>query len=213
MQMPTQAVLLDLDGVLLDSRDALVNLYKDMGREFGLTPRSPDEILQHSGQTDEGWIRTMAPDLEETQLKAAVKWCESHYAQSYLPVFATPMPGAKELLYHLQARRVKKAIVTNQSKAQSVASLKLIGYNGIDAVVTCEDVQKPKPDAEPLRRALELIGVEPKNALYVGDTQIDADAGSAAGVRTILLQAPWNVDVKADKVAQLDDILVKMYNA
>ncbi|MBI2445438.1 HAD-IA family hydrolase [Candidatus Micrarchaeota archaeon] len=211
--MPTHAVLLDLDGVLLDSRDALVNLYQDMIREFGLPLRSRDDILECSGKTEEQWIRTMAPEMDEAVLKTAIQWCESHYAQSYLPVFAKPMPGAKELLYHLQARRVKKAIVTNQSKAQSVASLKLIGYGGIDAVVTYEDVEKPKPDAAPLRRALELLGVPAQNALYVGDTQIDLDAGIAAGVRTILLKAPWNAHVQADKVAELDDILVKMYNA
>ncbi len=211
--MPTHAVLLDLDGVLLDSRDALVNLYKDMGREFGLQPKTAEEILMHSGQTDAQWIRALAPDLDEAQAVAATTWCEQHYAESYLPVFAIPMPGAKELLYQLQARRVKKAIVTNQSKAQAVASLKLIGYTGMDAVVTWEDVHKPKPDAEPLLRALELISVPAQNALYVGDTQIDLDAGKAAGVRTILLDAPWNRELTADKVAQLDDILVKMYNA
>lgn len=211
--MPTHAVLLDLDGVLLDSRDALLNLYKDMIREFGLLPRAADEILQYSGKTDAGWIRALAPHLDEAQHQAATAWCESHYAQSYLPVFAKPMPGAKELLYHLQARRVKKAIVTNQTKAQSVASLKLIGYSGIDAVVTCEDVEKPKPDASPLLRVLELLEVPTQNALYVGDTQIDVDAGKAAGVRTILLKAPWNAGVNADKITQLDDILVKMYNA
>ncbi len=211
--MPTRAVLLDLDGVLLDSRDALVNLYTDMGREFRLEPKTPDEILKHSGQTDEGWIRTLAPHLDESQLKGAVEWCENHYAQSYLPVFAKPAPGAKELLYHLQARRVKKAIVTNQSKAESVASLKIIGYSGMDAVVTYEDVEKPKPDAAPLQRALELIGTPPQNALYVGDTQIDLDAGKAAGVRTLLVNMPWNRHIEAERIAQLDDILVKMYNA
>ncbi len=211
--MTTQAVLLDIDGVLLDSRDALLNLYQDMGREFGLEPKAPQDILKHSGKTDEEWIRALAPHMAEERIQDAARWCEQHYAETYLPVFAKIAPGAKELLYQLQARRVKKAIVTNQSKSQSVASLKLIGYSGMDAVVTWEDVHKPKPDAEPLRRALELTGVAAQNALYVGDTQIDVDAGKAAGVRTILIQRPWNADVQADKVAQLDDILVKMYNA
>lgn len=210
--MPTRAVLLDLDGVLLDSRDALLNLYQDMIREFGLPPRSADDILQYSGKTDRDWIHALAPHLDEPQLEAATTWCEKHYAESYLPVFAKPAPGAKELLYHLQARRVKKAIVTNQSKAQAVASMKIIGYSGMDAVVSYEDAEKPKPDAAPLLRALELVGVQPQNALYIGDTQIDLDAGRAAGVRTILMSMPWNRELKADKISQLDDILVKMYS-
>ncbi len=211
--MPLQAVLLDLDGVLLDSRDALLNLYQDMIREFGLTPRHSDDILKHSGHTDAEWIAALAPHLDDAQHKAATAWCEKHFAESYLPVYAKPMPGAKELLYHLQARRVKKAIVTNQTKAQAVASLKLIGYSGIDAVVTYEDVEKPKPDAAPILRALELTHAKAADALYVGDTQIDLDAGKAAGVRTILLKQPWNAQIKADKIELLDDVLVKMYNA
>lgn len=211
--MPTHAVLLDLDGVLLDSRDALLNLYQDMIREFGLPPRAPDDILRYSGNTDEEWIRLLGPHLDETQAQAATVWCKSHYAQSYLPVFAKPMPGAKELLYHLQARRVKKAVVTNQTKAQAVASLKIIGYSGLDTVVTCEDVEKPKPDPAALLHALRIVGTETKDALYVGDTQIDLDAGSAAKVRTILVKTLWNAHLKADKIDQLDDVLVKMYNA
>jgi len=209
----TQAVFLDLDGVLLDSRDAVINLYSDMAREFGLSLVPPEKILENSGMTDAQWIHAIAPQLDAETLRHATRWCETRYALDYLPVYARPAPGAKELLYHLQARRVKKAIVTNQYAGQAVASLKLVGYSDFDAIITADDVQKAKPDPEPLLRALEKTGTQATNALFLGDTAIDLEAGKAAGIRTLLFKQPWNAHIQADKIGQLDDLLVKMYNA
>ncbi|MBI5225871.1 HAD-IA family hydrolase [Candidatus Micrarchaeota archaeon] len=210
---PIQAVLFDVDGVLLESHDALLNLYQDFAREFGLHPLAPKDILQHAGLKDEDWVRALAPEFSETRVHAAASWCERNYAETYIPLFARPAPGAKELLYHLQARKIKKAIVTNQSAAQAVASQKLIDYRGFDTVVTWEDVVHAKPSPEPLLKALDRLNVAPENAIYLGDTAVDVQAGKAAGIRTLILQNKENATLECDKIAQLDDLLVKLYNA
>ena len=52
-------------------------------------------------------------------------------------------------------------------------------------IIGLEDVTHAKPDPEPLLTALSRLGVEPAQAVYVGDTDIDMKTAAAAGVRGI----------------------------
>jgi pyrophosphatase PpaX len=54
----------------------------------------------------------------------------------------------------------------------------------MDVVVAAEDVTNPKPHPEPVLRALKILGAEPADAIYVGDSVHDMESGRQAGVRT-----------------------------
>ena len=56
---------------------------------------------------------------------------------------------------------------------------------GEDAVVGLDSCQRHKPDPEPVRLALDLLGYEPHEALFLGDSPHDIAAGNAAGVVTV----------------------------
>ena len=91
-------------------------------------------------------------------------------------------PGARELLEALRAAGVPVAIVSTKLGATIQAILE---HNGmadlVKLIVGGEHVSRPKPDPQGLNAALAQLGVQPGNALFCGDTTIDARTAQAAG--------------------------------
>jgi phosphoglycolate phosphatase len=91
--------------------------------------------------------------------------------------------GASELLELLAARRVRTALVTNNTAANTSALLTRF-HLGFDVVVTRDDgVWKPSP--EPILLALDRLGVAPGVVLAVGDSSFDIAAARGAGCRCV----------------------------
>ena len=61
----------------------------------------------------------------------------------------------------------------------------------MDIVVTAHDVTRPKPDPEPLLKALNYLGVEAASSILVGDSSYDILTGKNAGSRTLVLPGAW----------------------
>ncbi|HWG85341.1 MAG TPA: HAD-IA family hydrolase [Deinococcales bacterium] len=104
---------------------------------------------------------------------------------------AVVRPGIRELLHDLEARGVKVALVTNNS------------FESVNSVLTAHEIAFPtvrtradgpiKPAPDLLLSALADMGVQPADAVMVGDTRPDLGAALRAGVRACLLIAePWN---------------------
>ncbi len=98
---------------------------------------------------------------------------------------AEPLPGVIEALTALRGR-VRLGAVTNTSVLREPDVRAILVPSGIDAVlevlVTSTDVGAAKPDPAPVRRALDLLGVEPGRTLFIGDRESDRGAALAAGV-------------------------------
>jgi pyrophosphatase PpaX len=69
----------------------------------------------------------------------------------------------------------------------------------MDVLVSCDDVARPKPDPEPVHRALEWLGVGADDVVFVGDSLHDLHCGHAAGVRTAA--ALWGPFTRDDLAA------------
>jgi HAD superfamily hydrolase (TIGR01549 family) len=96
-------------------------------------------------------------------------------------------PNLKQLLKTLRPT-YKTAIATNRSDTMDrvLSEHDLEGY--FDLVVSSMDVEHPKPHPEPLIKILEYFGIEPKNALYIGDSDLDEIAAKAAGMPFVAYQ-------------------------
>jgi HAD superfamily hydrolase (TIGR01509 family) len=115
-------------------------------------------------------------------------YLESHIA-------ATPLnPNAVEVLRALKARGNSTALLTASRRRLVRPMLEARGVAGLfDLVLTVEDVHRHKPDPEVLFKALELLGASAAQALLVGDSEKDLQAGSAAGVATALYLPAHNL--------------------
>ncbi len=200
-----KAVLFDIDGVLLYSEEALFHCFSDCLRAFnydaGLTRQ---ELLAHNFGVASKWLSTVLP--KATNVPEMVRWIADNYA-NYLIKYARVNQDALEVLNELKKRGLAVAIVTNQTREETRASLSIINFQ-FDAVVHVRDVKLPKPSPESVLLALKKLGVNATDALFVGDTPADYSAGKAAGVKIVLLYNEFNPQVKeAEKIFSLKEVL------
>jgi HAD superfamily hydrolase (TIGR01549 family) len=95
-------------------------------------------------------------------------------------------PGAKEAIVKL-SKTCKLAIVSNDNRPNVEWKLQKFGLlEYFPVIVSANDVKRPKPDAEPIERALWLLGVKKEEAVFIGDNEVDRIAGERAKVRTII---------------------------
>lgn len=192
-----RAVLFDVDGVLLDSDEALVQSFAHTFRKFGFPSPSRERILSQAGKTGVQWIRALLPAHSRNMAGRMQDYHAGLYAQRFLPRLARTMPGARESLLELRSAGVRTAVISNMWRWVLDSALRRFRLEGLfDAVISSEDVATPKPAGLPLRVALRSLGVPAEEALFVGDTGVDVLAGRHAGVKVALLGHKRNNGVK-----------------
>jgi HAD superfamily hydrolase (TIGR01509 family) len=179
-----QAVLLDLDGTLLDTEGqiaaALVETLAQAGYVVPL-----ERVRAISGLPLRGWLVSslgMAPIEAEAIYAAYLK----RTLESYVPL-ARPMPYAQQLLHRLDERGVALAIVTTRMAVIATALLSAAGWSKrLPLVVAQETAAHPKPAPDPAEYALRALGVTPQQAVIVGNTEADMACGLGAGLAAVV---------------------------
>lgn len=180
------AVLFDFDNTLCDTESSNLELVDGILRDMGVV-LSEVELLSLSGGEDRVTLPPLlekhdAPGrLDEYELRR--DGCYRTYAEADLEL----EPGARELLSSLRERGVAVALVSTTASRCILTALDRLRALGLFDVVVCGDmVARCKPDPEPYRRALELLGVAPEHAIVVEDSPTGAAAGRAAGCHVIV---------------------------
>jgi phosphoglycolate phosphatase len=171
-------VIFDADGVLFESAESNMAYYNAIFAEIGEPPLSPDEeracIFLAAMQVFELRAREDAAKL--------VRMREVARTIDFAPFFALLRPALELRPFLLELkRRYRVALATNRS-ATTHGLIEHLGLNGVfDAVASARDNVRPKPAPDIVSLCLERAGVAPERAVYVGDSQIDAEAASGAG--------------------------------
>lgn len=174
-----QAILFDLDGVLVDACDwhyealnaALISFGKpSIGREEhettfnGLPTRIKLKMLGISA--DE------AEEINRQKQKHTIDIIQSS---------AKIMPEKIELLSYLRGKGIKTACVTNSIRETTEAMLSATGQIHLfDLIVTNEDVQRNKPYPDCYNHAIQILAVNPLECLCVEDSQKGIEAATAS---------------------------------
>lgn len=182
--MAIKAIILDIDGVLADSREAIAHNTICLMKEFGYdVPDSRVESMS-SAHSAESVLIALAPSLLAD--KALLKKMLARLAALTKENMPMVKPAQIALSVPAIAARYRLAAASNRKSSASIV-LKQIGIEKyFEAVMTSGD-SPPKPDPTMIRRALEKLGVRAEEAIFVGDNVEDLQAGEAAGVRTIML--------------------------
>lgn len=115
-----------------------------------------------------------------------------------LSLMMTPFPDVENLLAHLSSA-LKTGVVTSAPRWYADALLsEHFADVRIDTVVTRDDVRRLKPDPEPIKLALQRLGVSPERAVYIGDEPEDMQAAHSA--RVTFIGAGWGDAVKVAEV-------------
>ncbi|MEU6800554.1 HAD-IA family hydrolase [Streptomyces neyagawaensis] len=167
-----EAVLFDVDGVLIDSADAHSRVWRAWARQRGLDPEAVWAATQGRRRAD--ILRLVAPERDPA---------EEHRALDRLMAAEEPgfraFAGAAELLRALPAGRW--AVVTSSRAEPTRARLARTGLVVPGVRVCAEDVSEGKPSPEGYRTAAARLGVDPARCLVVEDAPAGVAAGIAAG--------------------------------
>jgi sugar-phosphatase len=195
------AVLLDMDGTLVDSDAAVERAWRTWAGEFGVDPAAALAIAH--GSPADRTVRRLFPSFDEAQVSAAAARQLDLQYDDLSDVTATE--GAHDLLATLDRLGLPWAVVTSADARLAKARL---GVAGIDppVLVTVDDISAGKPDPEGYRRAAELLGVEPGRCLVVEDAEVGLAAGRAAGARTAALRGLAG-DVRIADLGRLAELL------
>jgi HAD superfamily hydrolase (TIGR01509 family) len=184
---PIEAVVFDMDGLLVETEALIRDLMMELAPSFGA--ELPHHVFVRmvglpGAASDAVASAHFGPDFPlqaffeavEARIHAA---CEAGVALK---------AGVVELLDHLDAVRIPRAIATSSSHA---AVRRTLGPSGIlprfDAVVAAGDYAHGKPNADPFLAAAERLGVRPAGCLALEDSHNGVRAAHAAGMMTVMV--------------------------
>jgi beta-phosphoglucomutase-like phosphatase (HAD superfamily) len=189
----TEAIIFDIDGVLADSRQAVVKnthrLLLQSGRRVGM------EVVERAakkGCSARTILLEAAPSLaqNEEELAHMVNMLAKLSVENVGSIKPTVLSGLVPAL----AREYALAIASNRLPSAAHAILERLGIAAFfEAVMTIGDAP-PKPAPDMIRLALVRLEVPAASAVFVGDKPSDRRAGEAAGVRTIMVDACRGTD-------------------
>ena len=199
-----QAVLLDMDGTLVDSDAAVERAWRTWAREYHVD-RGPAVPLIAHGMPALGNVRRLRPDLSGDEAAAAAR---RQLALQYDDVSdVTAAPGARELLGELDRLGLPWAVVT--SADPTLARVRLAAARIRPALlVTSEDVRAGKPDPEGYLLAARELGADPGRCLVVEDAEAGVRAGRAAGATVAALKGV-PADIQIADLYQLRTLLLQ----
>ena len=189
-----QALLFDMDGVLLTSTPAVERVWRKWALERGFDPAHVVN-LSHGRRSVET-IRELLPDADHEAENLEVERREIEDRDGIEPI-----PGARDLLESLPLDRW--AVVTSATRPLAEVRLRAAGLPIPKKLITAEDVMNGKPDPEPYRRGAELLHMAPEDCVVVEDVSPGIRSGHAAGMRVIAL----TTTVSADQLADADYIV------
>ncbi len=211
-----RAALLDLDGTLLDSIPDLAFAANAMRVELGMSPLREDVVATFVGKGVDNLVRrSLAGSLEGADPEPAeFDRARAAFYRHYHLVNgekAQVYPGVIDGLKQLREQGLKLAVVTNKPTEFTLPLLQRTGLAGFfDAVVCGDTCARRKPDPDQVLHACDLLGVTAPQAVTIGDSLNDAQAGRSAGTQVLVVPYGYNEgkDVRELDVDGIVDTLV-----
>ncbi|MEV4374731.1 HAD-IA family hydrolase [Nonomuraea sp. NPDC049637] len=178
-----EAVLLDMDGTLVDSDASVERAWSIWAEEYGVDPGVVLAIAH--GSPAARTVRRLLPALDDEAVMAAAQ--RQHALQYEDLADVTAAPGARLLLATLDRLKLPWAVVTSADGRLAKARLQAAGIDP-PILLTIDDVGAGKPDPEGYLEAARRLRVAPSACLVVEDSEPGVAAGRAAGMPTAALR-------------------------
>lgn len=195
--LPIEAVVIDLDGTLLDTAPDLADAAAAMAQELGLPAVNEATLKTYIGNGVSRLVkrvltRDMHADPPEALFRRALPVFEKYYAQ-WVSRKSRPCPGVIEGLDAFRAMGLKLACITNKAERFTLPLLRdtgLIGY--FELILSGDTLPEKKPSPMPLRHACQVFGIAPAELLLIGDSLNDTQAARAAGCPVFCVPYGYN---------------------
>ena len=199
--MHWKAILFDLDGTLVETAPEIADAVNDTLQHFGWPNLTQTRI--------EGWIGQGTRELlllalayqqhtsvehirDSALLREALPVFDAHY-QARCGTRSRLYPHVRETLHRLRARGCRLAVVTNKEGRYTETVLRAHGlHDAVDCIISGDTYPTKKPDPTAVLALLATWHLAPQEALFVGDSAIDAATARRAGMPIWLLPYGYN---------------------
>jgi len=221
-----KAVMIDLDGTLVDSIPDLAAAANGMLRELSYRELDVEVIRTFVGKGIPNLVaRALTGSLDGQVPRELLERAMPVYERWYTEVngrHSTIYPGVMEGLDALRAARFPLACVTNKSGRFTVPLLEYLGLAPyFTQIVAGDTLPQKKPDPAPLLHACREFDVAPRDMLFIGDSLNDSQAARAAGCPIFCVPYGYNegrdvreldVDAIVDSLAEAAKLVERLPN-
>jgi len=190
-----KAVIFDIDGTLADTIPLIIKAFRQAVEPLVHRPLSDDEIVATFGPSEEGSVRSVAPDNYKKGTAEFTRiYKESHDMCSH------PFDGMTKLLTTLKSKGVKIAVATGKGKETADFSLQRFKLAGL-----FDSIETGSPEGSRKVEAINLIlhswpSIKKEEVIYVGDSPGDIKESHEAGIAAVA--AAWAETAKPDKLKE-----------
>lgn len=183
-----KTMLFDLDGTILDTNELIIRSFIESLKGYVPEGFGREHIIPSMGNTLTDQIKLFSGLEDVTPLVAAYREVNLRLHDEYVKAF----DYVNEVIEKLHAHGIQIGVVTTKMRLTTERGLKFVGlYDYIDAIVTIDDVVNPKPHAEPVNKAIGMLGADPGSTIMVGDSVVDIQSAINAGA--IAVGVAWSL--------------------
>ena len=196
---PPDAVIFDMDGVLVDSNPFHLTNWSGYLSKHGVSFDAdllPKQIL---GQRNDEALRSFfGSNLTPEERRQMSEEIEANFREIFRP-HAKPLPGLVPLIEACRRAAIPMAVASSAMKKNVdlvVESLALDSY--FQVVIDGDQVSRPKPDPEIYLLAARRLGVEPSRAVAFEDSFVGIEAVHRAGIKCVAIASTFRLDQLRD---------------
>lgn len=174
-----KAILFDLDGTLIRTEEIIM-----AGFRHAISKYLPDTKINKTdetnflGQTLDNSFKKYTKD--ESITKSLINTYKA-YTKELIEKELKTHNNAENILKYLKSKNIKLGVVTSKANDTATNDLKIVNLlNYFDVIVGFDNVKNHKPDPESLLKAAEILNIDPKHMVYVGDHENDIIAANKA---------------------------------
>ena len=176
VQIQCEALLFDMDGVLINSTPAVARVWRRWAIERGF---NPDEVVSRAhGRPSLSTVKECLPNADHEAENREVERREIEDLEGVIP-----LPGAVDLLSSLPADRW--TIVTSCTRALAEVRIRAAGLPLPRKLVTANDITNGKPHPDPYLVGASKLGFSPSDCVVLEDVPAGVRSGKAAGAKVI----------------------------
>lgn len=176
-------ILFDFDGTLMDTEGAIKEAYRQVFRN-----NKPDYVLSEDDLNSfigPSLVHSFGRFFDEDLIEDLITEYRTINHELHVPM-VKPIDHAIEVLETLKEQGYTLGLVSNKARGALEVGLQQWNMNlYFDVILGVDEFETPKPDPKGINDALELLGAQRANSIYVGDAVSDIVAGQRAGSFTI----------------------------